>query len=486
MRKTIKQHSVVLIAVSVSLVLSTGTPNFAQSVADAARQERERKRELALHAQHVYTNEDLSKPRILVPEDEARVAARQKDAPGAAGAITAQVATPDPAPSVPAALIEIPDIKDVATTPYLPVATDGPRNVMLPADVSKTPPQAAIHYPQLDISAPMVVDQASSNPIVIPSASADGAARMMLPTTVSKPLAKETTNRVHPQAPVSVGEIRLPATTMPFSTPMGYGPASIALPATVATPLAKEVVHRAQTEVPVPTADINIPAIALPFSTPVAYSVAKVAVPAPITLSVARKLSRETTIEATAPGVAAAVATAPIRLSLAEHSIVRPEASMIAPAEVLVPTDVRSDLAKAVPSLVARVFGPNRSQAIVDATGRVKVGPGDSLWKLAERYFGNGSRWKRLAALNPQLSDPNRILVGEWIQIPSERKQSAKHVVIQPGDTLWSLARTELGSPLALYCLAHANPKLRSVDLVLAGETLVVPPTCGDLGRTQN
>jgi nucleoid-associated protein YgaU len=111
-----------------------------------------------------------------------------------------------------------------------------------------------------------------------------------------------------------------------------------------------------------------------------------------------------------------------------------------APGEVLVRTlvrtEVRPDVAKPAIDPAAGVFERNRSQAIADITGKVKVVPGDSLWKLAVRYFGNGLRWKRLAALNPQLSDPNRIRVGEWIQIPSEHKQSAKHLVVQPGDTL--------------------------------------------------
>jgi nucleoid-associated protein YgaU len=153
---------------------------------------------------------------------------------------------------------------------------------------------------------------------------------------------------------------------------------------------------------------------------------------------------------------------------------------------VPVQKELRPGVPKTTPSAAVRVLDLNRGQAIVDTTGKVKVVPGDSLWKLAERYFGSGLRWKRLAALNPQLADPNRLRVGDWIQTPSERKQTAKHVIIQPGDTLWRVARAELGSPLALNCLAQANPQLRSVDLVLAGETLVVPATCADLDKTQN
>ena len=143
MRKTIKQHSVALIAILVSMVLGTGSPNFAQSVADAARQERERRHQLALHATHVYTNEDLAKPRILVPEDEARVAARQKDTTPSESALDAQASPPQAAPEVAAEPIEIPDIKDAVSAPELPeVAIASSAACIssdLPAKVASTP-----------------------------------------------------------------------------------------------------------------------------------------------------------------------------------------------------------------------------------------------------------------------------------------------------------------------------------------------------------
>ena len=124
--------------------------------------------------------------------------------------------------------------------------------------------------------------------------------------------------------------------------------------------------------------------------------------------------------------------------------------------------------------------------AASDLPAKVKVSAGDSLWRLAQRYLGNGLRWRRLALLNPQLADPSRILVGEWIILPSDRKKDAKEVIVQPGDTLWRVAENQLGSPPALNCLAQANPQLRSLDLVHAGEVVVVPASCGDPQKTQN
>ena len=113
MRKKMKHRAIAMIAVVVSLVLSTGTPNFAQSVADAARQERERKRQLALHAVHVYTNEDLSKPHILVPEDEARIEGRVDQPVGAETAVNAEPPAPVAPLVVMPAQASAPDIADI-------------------------------------------------------------------------------------------------------------------------------------------------------------------------------------------------------------------------------------------------------------------------------------------------------------------------------------------------------------------------------------
>jgi nucleoid-associated protein YgaU len=108
----------------------------------------------------------------------------------------------------------------------------------------------------------------------------------------------------------------------------------------------------------------------------------------------------------------------------------------------------------------------------------VEVRPGDSLWKLAARYLGHGERWHEVAMLNPHLADPSLIRVGEWIQMPLQGPPEARQVVVQPGDTLWSVAQTALGSPLAFNCIAHANPQLQSADVIRAGQTLVVPEAC--------
>jgi nucleoid-associated protein YgaU len=108
----------------------------------------------------------------------------------------------------------------------------------------------------------------------------------------------------------------------------------------------------------------------------------------------------------------------------------------------------------------------------------VRVAPGDSLWKIAQRVLGNGARWKQLAAANPQISDPNLIRTGQWIRIAAGTFNT-KEIVVREGDTLSSVAQAELGDAHAFNCIAQANPQLRDADMIFPGETLVVPESCG-------
>jgi LysM repeat protein len=56
----------------------------AQDVAEAARQQQAHKSQQPVAPHHVYTEDDLKRPRILTPEDQDRVEARRKDSPAPA------------------------------------------------------------------------------------------------------------------------------------------------------------------------------------------------------------------------------------------------------------------------------------------------------------------------------------------------------------------------------------------------------------------
>src|ERR1019366_10032425 len=60
------------------VVLLLGEPAYSQSLGDIARQERAGKRDHPSQVTHVYDNDDLARPHILLPEDEKRVQAEKK------------------------------------------------------------------------------------------------------------------------------------------------------------------------------------------------------------------------------------------------------------------------------------------------------------------------------------------------------------------------------------------------------------------------
>ncbi|MEA2711436.1 MAG: resuscitation-promoting factor RpfA [Phycisphaerales bacterium] len=59
---------------------------------------------------------------------------------------------------------------------------------------------------------------------------------------------------------------------------------------------------------------------------------------------------------------------------------------------------------------------PRRTMA--RSTGkRYTVRKGESLWSIAEAKYGNGNRWKSIAAANPNLN-PDRVQAGQTIVLP--------------------------------------------------------------------
>lgn len=48
-----------------------------------------------------------------------------------------------------------------------------------------------------------------------------------------------------------------------------------------------------------------------------------------------------------------------------------------------------------------------------------EVQAGETLWGIAQRYYGNGNRYHRLVAANPlTITNPNAIAVGDVVRVP--------------------------------------------------------------------
>jgi LysM repeat protein len=113
-----------------------------------------------------------------------------------------------------------------------------------------------------------------------------------------------------------------------------------------------------------------------------------------------------------------------------------------------------------------------------------EVRPGDDLWSLAERYYGSGFDWRRIAAANPDrlTGGPDRLEVGWRLRVPdvsgagSKEAEVGTGVTVRAGDTLSSLAERELGESERWPELYRANRAVLSdPDVLEPGTRLVLP-----------
>ena len=91
------------------------------------------------------------------------------------------------------------------------------------------------------------------------------------------------------------------------------------------------------------------------------------------------------------------------------------------------------------------------------------VQPGDTLYRLARQY---GVPMDRLLHDN-QLPDPSQLVVGQTIVI----RYPALTYTVKEGDTLWSIARDQA---CTVRSLLRSNPNLKGGDLIHPGQVLVI------------
>jgi nucleoid-associated protein YgaU len=110
----------------------------------------------------------------------------------------------------------------------------------------------------------------------------------------------------------------------------------------------------------------------------------------------------------------------------------------------------------------------------------IQVNSGDSLWKLASRYLGDGKQWREIASANPQIANPDRIRAGEQIVLPAATVSvAATQIRVQAGDSLWKLARAQWGSGQAWSCIVESNPQIEPASSrIYPGQVLTLPASC--------
>ena len=135
------------------------------------------------------------------------------------------------------------------------------------------------------------------------------------------------------------------------------------------------------------------------------------------------------------------------------------------------PTPARSEAVLAGQQSTPRTPRPGEHSHVVQ--------PGDDLWSLAERYYGQGREWRRIAAANPEVltGGPDRLVVGWRLAIPGAAPAAeADALTVGQGETLSAIADRELGSPDRWRDLYRANRAvLDDPDELAAGMRLRLP-----------
>jgi nucleoid-associated protein YgaU len=132
----------------------------------------------------------------------------------------------------------------------------------------------------------------------------------------------------------------------------------------------------------------------------------------------------------------------------------------------------------------------------IQRTKRVEVQRGQSWWKLAEMYLGDGARWPELRALNMHTAGQKELLMqGSTVLVLDSMNltnRSAKRTIqVQKGDSLWSLAQQYFGRGTAWGCVATANPEVVDYTHLAIGTKLQLPEgdglkACGVTGPARD
>ncbi len=91
--------------------------------------------------------------------------------------------------------------------------------------------------------------------------------------------------------------------------------------------------------------------------------------------------------------------------------------------KILIRGVVPSDHAKSALWDIVKRIDPNVSDAIIDVNVQsgltYKVVSGDSLSKIAKRFYGDANAYNKIFDVNrDQLSDPDKIKVGQELKLP--------------------------------------------------------------------
>jgi nucleoid-associated protein YgaU len=113
------------------------------------------------------------------------------------------------------------------------------------------------------------------------------------------------------------------------------------------------------------------------------------------------------------------------------------------------------------------------------------VREGDTLYSIAEGWFGDADRWDLIAAANPDL-DPRRLQIGQTLRLPPKDSrrptitggEGSRSYTVRSGDSLSSIAEAFYSDDTLwrrIY-LANRGAIGPNPDDLVVGMKLTIPP----------
>jgi nucleoid-associated protein YgaU len=176
------------------------------------------------------------------------------------------------------------------------------------------------------------------------------------------------------------------------------------------------------------------------------------------------------------------------KISVAKPTVTMPTTNVgpNAPVEPMGVTPSHVDPSRSLISHAAAspVVQPTRPMgAGYDLATHIVVQPGDTLWSLSRKHLGRGTRWLELMVPNPHVADTGRLTPGTVLELPApvavKRVANAgKTATVQAGDSLTKIAVAAYGRASEWACIAAANPTLKNPNMLAIGQVLVLPEKC--------